>query len=125
MIKFETVESIVVNAPVDNFVQSIGRNVQNNVHICTMENEQLEDKKSRIRIRTTVYEAEAIRLGVFCKVNSVLGVTLRILDSDSTTGLCDVEFNFRSTTRQNFNQTIIAFFLAYSEFCVIQSHKQP
>jgi hypothetical protein len=89
-----------------------------------MENE-IEDKKSRIRIRTTVYEAEAVRLGVFCKLNAVLGVTLRVIALDEVEGYAEVEFNFRSATRQNFNQTIIAFFLAYSEFCVIQSHKNP
>jgi hypothetical protein len=109
---------------VDNFVQCSGRNVQDFVHLCSMENEQ-DDKKSRIRIRTTVTEAEAIRLGVFCKINAVLGVTLRIIAAYDIAGYADVEFNFRSTTRQNFYQTIIAFFLAYSEFCVIQSHKKP
>lgn len=108
----------------DNFVQYSGRNVQDIVHLCSMENE-IDDKKSRIRIRTTVYEAEAVRLGVFCKINAVLGVTLRVISLDQIEGYAEVEFNFRSSTRQNFNQTIIAFFLAYSEFCVIQSHKKP
>jgi hypothetical protein len=109
---------------VDKYVQLNGLNVQNIVHLCAMENE-LEDKKSRIRIRATVTEAEAIRLGVFCKINAVLGVTLRIISAYDIAGYADVEFNFRSTTRQNFYQTIIAFFLAYSEFCVIQSNKKP
>lgn len=110
---------------VDNFVQSIGRNVQNIVHICSMENEELDDKKSRIRIRISINYDDAITLGVFCRINQVLGVTLRILDADEQHGYADVEFNFRSDTRQNFNKTIIHFFLAYAEYRATFQNKKP